>query len=108
MSKNQNDLDRTWRVSCRKILKINSRSHCSLLPGLMSSPPPSNQIKIRVFSFYRKGFLSKDKFISSFFENCLLNEDSIMFRNIRKLSNELKLSRYELHLAGKNEVKSSS
>ena len=105
MSKNLLDLDRTWRVSCRKILNINRRSHCSLLPGLMLSSPPSNQIKMRIFNFFRKGILNKDKFISCFFENCLLNENSIMFRNIRIISNMLKISRYKIQFAGREEVK---
>ena len=44
-------LDQSWRVCCRKILKLPPRTHCNLIPYIMGVNPPSLLIKNRQIHF---------------------------------------------------------
>ena len=46
------DLDRAWRVCSRRILGVHERTHCNLIPPLMSTLAPSLEIFKRMLSFF--------------------------------------------------------
>ena len=79
-------LDRAWRVCCRKILGLPPRTHCDLVPPLMAVIPPSNQINKRTIKFFKDGINNKSYFINYFFEHCLFQKESIMYFNLKKIS----------------------
>ena len=86
------DLDRAWRVSCRRILSLPSRTHCDLIPCLMNTLPPSQQIHQRTVNFFKEGLGNSNEFINQFFHHCLALKNSVMYRNIKHISVNYKLS----------------
>ena len=64
------NLDRCWRVCSRRILRVNNRTHCNVLPQLMNVMKPSMQITSRILTFYLQGFNNESDFISFYFRNC--------------------------------------
>ena len=81
-------LNVAWRVSSRRILNVDRRTHSILLPPLMSGSPPITDISCRIASFFKNGIKHPSHNISFFFSNCFLLKDSIMFKNLSHISNE--------------------
>ena len=79
-------IDIAWRVAVRRLLNLNPRTHCNVLPGLMNSLAPSLQIMIRMLKFFNSGLNNKNFFVKYIFENCLNNCDSIMYNNLKIIS----------------------
>ena len=89
LSLNSNDIEKidiAWRVAVRRLLNLNPRTHCNVLPGLMNSLAPSLQIMIRMLKFFISGLNNKNFFVKYIFENCLNNCDSIMYNNLKIIS----------------------
>ena len=81
-----NDLNVAWRVSVRRILGVDRRTHCNLLPYLMNRNPPSAEISMRMVNFFKKNINSCHEGIKFYFENCLINKTSTMFCNLKIIS----------------------
>ena len=99
------ELDRAWRVCVRKVLNLNKRTHCNLLPYLINAMPPSLQIFTRIITFFIKGLKNESEFIYYVFRNCLVEKDSIMFNNLMHICTKLNLNIDNLLLFSKNEIK---
>ena len=98
-------LDRAWRVACRRLLSLPQRTHCCLIPSLMSTLPPSEQINQRTFKFFFDGLNNSSSFIKFFFENCLNEKSSVMFRNLISIKRKANITLNELLFNGKPKVK---
>ena len=85
-------LDRDWRVCGRKIIGVSPRTHRTILSNILSRFEPSIQIYWRILLFFKNGLSNRSKFISSIFKNCMINKNSIMYRNLIKISNDLKIN----------------
>ena len=81
-----NRLNVAWRVSSRRILGVNPRTHSNLLPSLMKSLPPVTEISGRMFSFFKNGIEHESKIISFYFNNCFVLRESVMYRNMSFIS----------------------
>ena len=79
-------LNVAWRVSSRRILGVNPRTHSNLLPSLMKSSPPVTEISGRIFSFFKNGLEHESEILSFYFTNCFILKESIMFRNLSLIS----------------------
>ena len=102
---NLESLDRAWRVSCRKILSLPSRTHCNLIPALMNTLPPSKQINIRTVDFFKQSLNNGSTFVQFFCNNCLIEKSSIMFKNLIKISKSLNLCINDMLILPKAKVK---
>ena len=98
-------LDCTWRVCSRRILGVNERTHCNMIPSLMSTLTPSSSFFSRMHSFFLNGFYHTSDVIAFYFRNCFANGESIMFRNLSYISSILNVSLQELLLMPKINVK---
>ena len=76
------NLDRCWRVCSRRVLRVNNRTHCNILPQLMNVMKPSMQMTSRILTFYLQGFNNESDFVSFYFKNCFNCKESIMYRNL--------------------------
>ena len=99
------ELDRAWRVCVRKVLNLNKRTRCNLLPYLINTMPPSLQILTRNMTFLIKGLKNESEFINYIFRNCLVEKDSIMFNNVMHICTKFNLNIDNLLLFSKNEIK---
>ena len=70
----------------------------------MGTLPPSKQINKRTINFFNKG-LNNNAFIKYFFDNCIHEKSSIMYKNLNKISHDLNVSLRELFLFDKNQLK---
>ena len=80
-----------WRVSSRRLLGVNRRTHCCLLPLLMNCPSPSEEIASRILKFYFKGINSNDSFINFVFKNSFYSMSSFMCQNIFFIMNKISM-----------------
>ena len=81
-------LNVAWRVSSRRILNVDCRTHSDLLPPLMSSSPPGTDISCRIASFFKSGIAHPCYIVSFFFYNCLILKNTIMYKNLSVISRE--------------------
>ena len=95
-SSDMNKLDIAWRVCSRRILGVSSRTHCNLLPSLMSSLSPKYEISSRIHSFFRSGVEHHSKIIAFYFLNTYVNKESIMYKNLSYISGVLGIDVYQL------------
>ena len=98
-------IDVTWRKSCRRLLYLPQRTHCSFIPYLMGTLPPSQQIKTRTVNFLRKGLSHSSQFIKFCFENCLNEGSSVVYKNVNRIAKDTNVSLNELLRNGKPKVK---
>lgn len=91
-SVNVEKIDIAWRVAVRRLLTLHPRTHCNVLPGLMSTLAPSLQIMCRMVKFFNNGLNNKNYFVKYIFENCLNNCDSIMYNNLKFISRKFLLN----------------
>ena len=99
------DLDKAWRVCSRRLLGVSERTHCNLIPSLMSTLSPSKEIMNRMLSFFKSGYAHSSKTITFYFKNCLLNKESIMYKNLSVMSQVLDLNFNHLLVVTKKEIK---
>ena len=99
------DLDRAWRVCSRRLLGVSERTHCNLIPSLMSTLSPSLEVLNRMLNFFTFGYGHPSEAVSFYFKNCLANRESIMYRNLSAMSQVLNLNLNHLMVAMKREVK---
>ena len=98
-------VDVAWRKSCRKLLQLPQRTHCSFIPYIMGTLPPSQQIKTRTVNFFRKGLNHSSEFIRFIFNNCLNEASSVLYKNINQISKDTNISLSDLLKKGKPKVK---
>ena len=92
-SRDMTKLDTCWRVCCRRLLGVSNRTHCSLIPYLMNSLPPSLQISLRIINFFGKSSQCESNLYSNFFFNqCLILKESLMYNNIKHIAINLDCS----------------
>ena len=92
ISSNQfEQIDRSWRVSVRYLLGLESRTHRDLLPGIVGTMSASDQIISRMTCFFRNGLKHDSDYISFFFMNCKYGTHSYMGRNMNII-----LRKYEI------------
>ena len=91
-SKQLTRLNTAWRVSSRRILKLDRCTRSAILPGLMSTGNPSLMIKKRIFKFFFNGVRHKSENLKFYLLNCIQSGDSIMFRNITSIMRDLEIS----------------
>ena len=85
------ELDVAWRVSSRRLLGVDMRTHCYLLPFLMNCHHPSDEIALRILKFYYKGINSSDNLINFIFRNSFYSMSSFMCQNIFLIMNKLSM-----------------
>ena len=96
-SSDMKKLDTSWRVCCRRLLGVSNRTNCCLIPHLMNTLPPSLQIFSRIVGFFKKSSNTDDSPYSKFFfDQCLINKESLMYKNLRYISGKLNCSIQEL------------
>ena len=78
-----------WRKCIRYLLDIHPRTHNAFIPDLIESPSIQNQIHSRIISFFHKGYLHKNSYISFFFRNSLVSMCSYMSRNVYNIANRI-------------------
>ena len=84
-SKQLDELDKSWRISVRYLLGLNTRTHCELLPGIMNTMSARDQICSRMIFFFRNGIKHDHDHISFFFKNSIYDTHSYFGRNINIL-----------------------
>ena len=99
------DLDRAWRICSRRILGVHVRTHSRLIPNMMSTLPLSIEILIHMHSFFLNGFHHSSEIISFYFRNCLINRESIMFKNLSYMSLILGINIFNLTSIKKGDIK---
>ena len=107
------EIDRCWRVSARRILGVDPRTRSYLLPGLINSLCPKDEIKRRILLFFEKGIKHESPSINFYFRNCLMNMNSSMFSNVSticrisnfSIQNFSNISRADINKSFKNLVK---
>ena len=105
-----NDLDKidvVWRVCVRRILKVNSRTRSYLLPALTNMRSAKSEIEKRMLLFFIDGLNHDSEIIEFYFRNCLCNESSTMYKNVKNLTvnNDMFLNRLKFY--SKNFIKTS-
>ena len=107
------EMERCWRVSARRILGVDPRTRSYLLPGLINSLCPKDEIKRRILLFFEKGIKHESPSINFYFRNCLMNMNSSMFSNVSaicrisnfSIQNFSNISRADINKSFKNLVK---
>merc|ERR1712030_208134 len=82
--KNVEKLCTTWRVCCRRLLGLNSRTRSHLILHLMGIAPILDIIMYRMLNFVLAGINHKNM-IKNFFKNSLLFNTSYMSTNVNKI-----------------------
>merc|ERR1712212_487435 len=86
-----------WRISARKVLKVDKRTHCNLIPPLVKSKDPLLLIEQRILNFFRKMLIHDNglvKFIANFSYS---NSFSYMNRNIMSILHKHSISHEKLY-----------
>ena len=77
-------MEKTWRIWCRRIIRINERTHNKLIPGLMGTPSLREMVELRMICFFTEGLQHKCDSIRNMFTNCM-NENLYMAKNFNYL-----------------------
>ena len=77
------ELYKTWRICCRRLLELDPRTKSYVLPHIMNSFDISDIIKERFINFFIGGVNHKSVEISNFFKNTLVSCSSIAVTNIK-------------------------
>ena len=86
-----------WRISARKVLKVDKRTHCNLIPPLVKSKDPLLLIEQRILNFFRKMLIHDNglvKFIANFSHS---NSFSYMYKNIMSILHKHSISHEKLY-----------
>ena len=92
-------------MCARRVLDINERTHCALIPPIMSTPSPSFEIGKRMLSFFISGYNHNSETISFYFKNCLIYKTSIIYKNLSILARHFDLYINQLLSLSKNEIR---
>ena len=99
------DLCKTWRVCCRRILGIPNRTHNELLPELMNTFPIINIIQERMINFYMNGLNHSDSVVVRFFQNSITSHLSYSVANVNKILNRIGMRYFDFFTYKKKDVK---
>ena len=95
-SKQFQDIYLNWRKSARYTMNLPLRTHCDLLPQILSIPSADVQIYSRMICFMRNGLTHASNYISFFFSNCLYASNSYMYRNTQLLCRKINIKVEEI------------
>ena len=95
----------TWKVSCRRLLRLNPRTRSHLIPTLMGTAPILDIIMYRTLNFVLAGVNHKNNVINKFFKNSLLSNTSYMSTNVSKIIENFNINYLELFSFNKNKLK---
>ena len=95
----------TWKVCCRRLLRLNPRTRSNLIPHLMETAHIYDIIMYRMINFILAGVNHNDNVINNFFRNCLLSNTSYTFTNLNKIIGNFNINYLELFDFNKNKLK---
>ena len=104
--KNVEKLCTTWRVCCRRLLGLNSRTRSHLIPHLMGTAPIIDIIMYRMLNFVLAGINHESSIINNFFKNSLISNTSYISANVNKIIENFSINYLELFSFNKNKLKS--
>ena len=95
----------TWKVCCRRLLRLNPRTRSHLIPTLMGTAPILDIIMYRTLNFVLAGVNHKNNVINKFFKNSLLSNTSYMSTNVSKIIENFNINYLELFSFNKDKLK---
>ena len=95
----------TWKVCCRRLLKLHARTRSRFIHHLMNTAPLMNIVMYRMLNFLINGLENRNNLISSFFKNALIANTSYMKVNLNKILEKFNISHYDIYNMTKYELK---
>ena len=99
------ELYKTWRICCRRLLELDPRTKSYVLPHIMNSFDISDIIKERFINFFIGGVNHKSVEISNFFKNTLVSCSSIAVTNINTILNKWNMNYHQIFTDNKNRIR---
>ena len=98
-------LCKTWRICCRQIMNMNSRTSSYLIPHIMDSLPIDLVVMERMLIFFVNGLNHPSKQISGLFLNSLVSCSSYSITNVNIILKSFGIKYCELFNIKKNEIR---
>ena len=99
------ELDKTWRICCRRLLGLPPDTRSYVIPSIMGTWPLRHTIMYRILSFFISGLMHDCQNISLFFKNVLISNSSYMLQNVNIILREFDIKYHEIFNMDKIKLK---
>ena len=103
--KNVNELLKTWRICCRRLLGLHPRTKSHLLPDIMDTFPLVDIMKERLINFVMAGLNHPSNLIANYFRNSLLSCSSYVVSNINIILRSFRMKYEDLFIGNKRKIR---
>ena len=101
------ELFKTWRVCCRRLLELHPRTKSCLLPDIMNTFQFVDIIKERMINFIMAGLNHPSNEIANHFKNCLLSCSSYIVSNVNIIIRTFNMKYEDIFIGNKRKVRRS-